>query len=90
MGASDTSRRRDPPSTGAVIVTTADLGQRDPGALIPADEPSVPASIRPVDDLAPEISVFLYTPVGGDWFWLGWLAWILHERFGELPPVRLE
>jgi GNAT superfamily N-acetyltransferase len=66
-------------SNGSVLVTTTYLEQRGPGDLVPAREPSVPASITRVDDLAPEFSRFLYTAVGGDWHWLDRLPWTLQQ-----------
>jgi GNAT superfamily N-acetyltransferase len=66
-------------SNRGVIVTTTYLEQRSPDDLVPAREPSLPASITRVDDLAPEFSRFLYTAVGGDWHWLNRLPWTLQQ-----------
>jgi GNAT superfamily N-acetyltransferase len=65
--------------TGSVIVTTTHLEQDDPADLRAAREPAEPALIGRVGELAPEFSRFLYTAVGGDWYWLDRRGWNLAE-----------
>ena len=68
-----------PPDDQGHPLTTTYLEQRSPDDLVPAREPSLPASVTRVDDLAPEFSRFLYTAVGGDWHWLNRLPWTLQQ-----------
>ena len=65
-----------------VVVTHLEL--TDPGELVPAREPRTPYSVMRAEFPSPEFGRFLYTAVGGDWFWLQrrdwsyerWLAWL--------------
>lgn len=65
--------------TTGVLVTTTYLEQTSPTDLIPAKPPARPARITRVDELSPEFSRFLYTAVGGDWYWLERLSWSLGD-----------
>ncbi len=65
--------------TGSVIVTTTHLEQDYPADLRAARETAEPALIGRVGELAPEFSRFLYTAVGGDWYWLDRRGWNLAE-----------
>lgn len=58
-----------------VDVTTWYLEMLDPGHLKPAfcDHPAL--EIRRAEIPSPELSRFLYTAVGGDWYWLDRLSW---------------
>jgi GNAT superfamily N-acetyltransferase len=73
-----------------VIVTTTYLEQHSSDDLVPAREPTAPASIRRVDDVAPEFCRFLYTAVGGDWNWLGRLPWTVRQWTDWLSRPGLE
>lgn len=65
--------------TTRVLVTTTYLEQTSPGELIAARPPVTPATITRVDETAPEFCRFLYTAVGGDWYWLERLPWTLAD-----------
>ncbi|MFC5751108.1 GNAT family N-acetyltransferase [Actinomadura rugatobispora] len=57
-------------------VTTWYLEQRDSADLRPAErEPETAAEIVRAEMAGPELSRFLYTAVGGDWYWLDRLGW---------------
>jgi GNAT superfamily N-acetyltransferase len=56
-------------------VTTTYLEQTAPTDLTPARTPVEPGEIVRVDEVSPEFCRFLYTAVGGDWYWLDRLSW---------------
>ncbi len=70
------------------VVRTTHLEMRAASALIPS--PGVPLDVLLLraDVPSPELSRFLYTAVGGDWYWLdrlpwtyaSWLAWVAREE----------
>ena len=76
--------RVDGPGPGVREVVITHLEMTDAGALRPAREPTVPATLVHVGRPAPELSRFFYRAVGGDWYWLDrldwtyeqWLAWV--------------
>ena len=57
-----------------VSVTTTYLEQTDPGDLRPARPPADVEVVRAAIP-SPEFSRFLYTAVGGDWYWVDRLDW---------------
>ena len=63
-----------------VDVTTWSLEMRDPSLLRPAGAPKIPITIEQAVEPQPELNRFLYTAVGGDWYWLGRLPWT-YERW---------
>lgn len=63
--------------TGPMLVTTTYLEQTAPTDLVPARVPDEPGRIERVDEVSPEFCRFLYTAVGGDWYWLERLPWNL-------------
>lgn len=65
--------------TGAMLVTTTYLEQTSPTELIPAATPERPCRIERVDVVSPEFCRFLYTAVGGDWYWTQRLPWTLEQ-----------
>jgi GNAT superfamily N-acetyltransferase len=65
--------------TGRMLVTTTYLEQTSPGDLIPAGTPAEPGQVVRVAEVAPEFCRFLYTAVGGDWYWLERLPWTLAD-----------
>jgi GNAT superfamily N-acetyltransferase len=65
-----------------MLVTTTYLEQTDPADLRPATAPAEPAQVVRVDEVSPEFCRFLFTAVGGDWFWLGRLSWT-YERWAD-------
>ncbi|MQY02258.1 GNAT family N-acetyltransferase [Actinomadura macrotermitis] len=62
-----------------IEVTTWYLEQRDPVELRPAGEPAVPVRIVRAEVPSPELSRFLYTAVGGDWYWTDRLPWTYEQ-----------
>jgi len=56
-------------------VTTTYLEQTDPGDLRPAREPAEALVVTRAELVSPELNRYLYTAVGGDWFWLDRLGW---------------
>ena len=71
-----------------VEVTTWSLEMRDAADLKPARAPAVAVSIERAEVPQPELNRFLYTAVGGNWYWLGrlpwtydrWMAWLDREE----------
>ncbi|MCP3799719.1 GNAT family N-acetyltransferase [Allokutzneria sp. A3M-2-11 16] len=64
------------------IETTWSLEQTDPGSLRQAKPPAEPVDLVRVDVPSPEFSRFLYTAVGGDWYWTSRLGWN-HQRWSK-------
>ncbi|MFC3988057.1 GNAT family N-acetyltransferase [Actinoplanes siamensis] len=56
-------------------ITTWYLEQTDPAQLVPGAAPAVPLEVNRAHLPSPELSRFLYTAVGGDWFWTDRLGW---------------
>ena len=66
-----------------IDVTTHYLEMNDPGALRPKPNPSQGLAIELVALPTPEYSRFLYTAVGGDWYWTDRLPWT-YKQWREL------
>ncbi|HEX5401058.1 MAG TPA: GNAT family N-acetyltransferase [Pseudonocardiaceae bacterium] len=62
-----------------MLVTTTYLEQTSRGDLIPARTPAEPGRLVRAAEVAPEFCRFLYTSVGGAWYWLERLPWTLAE-----------
>jgi GNAT superfamily N-acetyltransferase len=62
-----------------MLVTTTYLEQTSPTDLRPAKPPTEPGQVVRVNEISPEFCRFLYTAVGGDWFWLQRLTWTYDE-----------
>lgn len=62
-----------------LTVKTTYLEQTDPGDLRPARPPADVAVVR-AEIPSPEFSRYLYTAVGGPWYWLDRLGWS-HDRW---------
>jgi GNAT superfamily N-acetyltransferase len=56
-------------------IITHHLEMTDPSQLVPARRPSTPFALVRVELPCPALNRFLYTAVGGDWYWLQRLAW---------------
>ncbi|RAY16472.1 GNAT family N-acetyltransferase [Actinomadura craniellae] len=71
-------------------VTTWYLEQRDPGDLRPAEPADLPTEIVRAGTPSPEFSRFLYTAVGGDWYWTDRLTWTYDQwrSWLERPGVE--
>ena len=64
----------------AVEVTTWLLEMRDRAHLTPAHPPKTSFAVERTEIVQPELNRFLYTAVGGDWYWTGRLPWT-YERW---------
>lgn len=62
-----------------MIVTTTYLEQTSPSDLVPARTPAEPGEVVRVDEPSPEFCRFLYTAVGGSWYWTERLPWTLAD-----------
>ena len=71
-------------------VTTWSLEMRDPSMLRAARAPRVPLSIERADVPQPELNRFLYTAVGGDWFWITRLSWTYDRWMAWLDRPEVE
>ena len=56
-------------------VTTFYLEMTDPAALRPALPPPANFTLVRAELPSPELNRFLYTAVGGNWYWLNRLGW---------------
>jgi ribosomal protein S18 acetylase RimI-like enzyme len=63
-------------------VTTWYLEMLDPAALRPAHEPALPLAVERAEIPSPELGRFLYSAVGGHWYWTDRLTWT-HERWAR-------
>jgi GNAT superfamily N-acetyltransferase len=71
-------------------VTTWFLEMRSPSALRAAACPNPAAVFVRAEIPSPELSRFLYTAVGGPWFWLGRLDWDFRQWMAYLDRPALE
>src|SRR5215510_4923123 len=58
-----------------VPVTTWYLEMLAPEQLVRVHSPLAEARVERADIPSPELSRFLYTSVGGDWYWIDRLGW---------------
>ena len=65
-----------------VEVTTWSLEQRSRSDLVPAPEPDLQLLLMRAERPSPELGRFLYTAVGGNWYWIDRLAWS-YEQWRE-------
>ncbi|MFI7118351.1 GNAT family N-acetyltransferase [Amycolatopsis sp. NPDC049868] len=56
-------------------ITTWHLEQTSPDDLSAAKPPAVPVTVTRAELVSPELNRYLYTAVGGDWFWIDRLGW---------------
>jgi GNAT superfamily N-acetyltransferase len=68
--------------TNIVDVTTWSLEMLDPGDLVPSATPAGAVHVIRAEVPSPELSRFLYTSVGGDWYWYDRLPWS-YERWQQ-------
>jgi GNAT superfamily N-acetyltransferase len=71
-------------------VVTTHLEMTDPGELRPAREPALPLRVERAAIPCPELNRFLYTAVGGDWYWIDRLVWSYEEWLRYLDRPELE
>jgi len=62
-------------------VTTWSLELRDRSQLLPAPAPppSLALEVKQARRLSPELGRFLYTAVGGNWYWIDRLTWTYQQ-----------
>ena len=60
-------------------ITTYHLEMTDPAALRPKPNPMQGLTIERVQQPSPEFNRFLYTAVGGDWYWTDQLPWTYQQ-----------
>jgi GNAT superfamily N-acetyltransferase len=65
-----------------VHVTTWSLEQRSRAEIVPAPEPDSRPLLMRAERPSPELGRFLYTAVGGNWYWIDRLGWS-YERWLE-------
>jgi len=58
-----------------VEVTTWSLELTSPDQVVPAPRPDLDLALVQARVPSPELSRFLYTAVGGDWYWIDRLVW---------------
>jgi GNAT superfamily N-acetyltransferase len=66
------------------------LEMTSPQDLRPARPPAVELEIRQARIPCPELSRFLYTAVGGEWFWIDRLSWTYGQWLAWLDRPELE
>jgi GNAT superfamily N-acetyltransferase len=66
------------------------LEMTDPTHLRPAQPGAVPLDVRKAEVICPELNRFLYTAVGGDWYWLERLSWTYQQWLAYLDRAELE
>jgi len=73
-----------------VSVTTYYLELRDPGELRPGRRPPEDFEVRRAAIPCPELNRFLYTAVGGDWYWIDRLRWTYAQwlRYLDRPELQ--
>ncbi len=71
-------------------VTTFYLEMTSPDELRPSGALVRDLSIQRAIVVSPELNRFLYTAVGGDWFWLDRLGWNYERWLGYLDRPELE
>jgi len=74
----------------AVAVTTYHLEMLDPGDLRPRLLGRRDLEVTRAEIPCPELSRFLYTAVGGDWFWLDRLGWTCRQWLDWLQRPELQ
>jgi GNAT superfamily N-acetyltransferase len=62
-----------------MLVTTTYLEQTAAADVVPARRPAEAGEVARVDEVSPEFCRFLYTAVGGDWYWTERLPWTLAD-----------
>ena len=73
-----------------VDVTTWSLEMRDPALLRAASSPRIAIAVEQAEEPQPELNRFLYTAVGGDWYWIGRLPWTYERWMAWLDRQEVE
>ncbi|HEX9945757.1 MAG TPA: GNAT family N-acetyltransferase [Thermoanaerobaculia bacterium] len=66
------------------------LEMTSPDDLLPARPPREELEVRQARIPSPELSRFLYTAVGGDWFWIDRLRWTYDQWLAWVDRPELE
>jgi GNAT superfamily N-acetyltransferase len=74
----------------AVSITTYHLEMLDPGELRPKRIDRGDLEIKRAEIPCPELSRFLYSAVGGDWYWIDRLGWSHRQWLDWLDRPELE
>jgi GNAT superfamily N-acetyltransferase len=73
-----------------VEISTWYLDQTDPADLRAARPPAVPVEVTRAELPSPELNRYLYTAVGGDWFWVDRLPWSWQRWYDWLDRPGVE
>ncbi|MEV6493430.1 GNAT family N-acetyltransferase [Actinoplanes sp. NPDC051633] len=71
-------------------ITTWYLEQTSPEQIRPAAPPAEPVEIRRAELPSPELNRYLFTAVGGDWFWTERLSWTWQQWLDWLDRPGVE
>ncbi|WP_229831368.1 GNAT family N-acetyltransferase [Actinoplanes ianthinogenes] len=71
-------------------MTTWYLEQTDPALIKKGGTPTVPVDVVRAEIPSPELSRFLYTAVGGDWWWTDRLPWTWQQWQDHLDRPGVE
>src|SRR5262245_12156967 len=71
-------------------VTTYYLEMKDAGELRPARPSDVGLRVMRAEIPCPELNRFLYTAVGGDWYWIDKLGWTYDRWLTYVDRPELE
>jgi GNAT superfamily N-acetyltransferase len=74
----------------ATQVTTYYLEMTDARQLRPARRPEIDLELKQARIALPELNRFLYTAVGGDWYWIDRLTWDYNRWLAFLDRPELE
>jgi ribosomal protein S18 acetylase RimI-like enzyme len=73
----------------ATVITTYHLEMTDPAQLCPARQrPEL--EVRRAEIPQPELNRFLYSAVGGDWYWIDRLPWTYQQWLAYLDRPELQ
>src|SRR5437773_372379 len=70
--------------------TVTYLEMNDRGELVPAREPMVKLEVRRAHIPCPELNRFLYTAIGGEWYWIDRLSWTYEQWIDYLNRPGME
>jgi GNAT superfamily N-acetyltransferase len=73
-----------------VLIRTTYLEQLSPEQVRPGRPPREPVQVVRVERTAPEFARFLYSTVGGDWYWRDRLGWSREEWVAHLERPLIE
>jgi ribosomal protein S18 acetylase RimI-like enzyme len=73
-----------------IEVITYHLEMTDRSELRPARVPAIELEIKQAKVACPELNRFLYTAVGGDWYWIDRLSWTYERWHAYLDRPELE